>query len=230
MKIATFAGLAAAGIMASALTLRLFVPAPGAEILPKVSHDGLSLVPRGKFAVAYVKPDTDFSRYKKFIVLEPEVTFSRDWRHNHRQLRAEDVGTMKKKFARAFRAALIRELGEEAGYPIVDQPAEGVLVLKPAVVDLEPLPTETRSPESAGKSVLPAGTAILYLEVQDSVSGEVLARALDRGPTSEGGRAFPEERAAGGLGVKQLLRDGARAQPRHAGGNAAQAPDRAASR
>ena len=82
--------------------------------------------------------------------------------------------------AEAFREVFIEELTENDGYELVDAPAEGVLLIRPAIIDLEASAPDTRSAGRSYTFVDSAGAATLYIELYDSVTGEILARAVDR--------------------------------------------------
>lgn len=186
MKVRTFAGFILAGICASALALWLFVPAPAMHRLPEVTHDGLRRVHKSKFAVAYVKPGADLDRYDKFIILEPSVSFKKGWQRAHPQMRAVEMKRVGESFARNFLKAFTKELEEKAGYVVVDQPAEDVLMLKPTVVDLDVTASKQPGSNSVTRYTASSGSTILYLEVYNAVSGEVLARVLDRNIAGDG--------------------------------------------
>jgi hypothetical protein len=49
---------------------------------PEVSFDGLYLEPSKEVAAFYVKPDADFSVYKRFIMLDSYVAFKKNWQRN----------------------------------------------------------------------------------------------------------------------------------------------------
>jgi hypothetical protein len=72
------------------------------------------------------------------------------------------------------------ELQNKGGYTIVTEGADDVLILRPAIIDLEVSAPDTMS---AGRSYTlseSAGGMTLYLEIFDSVTGQILARAIDR--------------------------------------------------
>jgi hypothetical protein len=154
------------------------------EELPAVSHDGLELR-KGKVAdVVYVRPGVDFSRYKRFAILECPVAFSKDWERERKggvdRISPKKMDEMKAGLSAEFLKIFTEELQEKGGYAIVKEGAEDVLILRPAIVDLDVTAPDTGS---AGRSYTmseSAGAMTLYLEVFDSVTGQILARAVDR--------------------------------------------------
>lgn len=151
--------------------------------LPAVSHDGLELR-KGKAAVVYVRPGVDFSGYKRFAILECPVAFSKDWERERKsgtaRVSQKDMDEIKAGLSAEFLKIFTDELQNKGGYQIVTSGAEDVLILRPAIIDLE---VSVPDSMSAGRSYTlseSAGGMTLYLEIFDSVTGQILARAIDR--------------------------------------------------
>ncbi|MBL8197645.1 MAG: DUF3313 family protein [Chromatiales bacterium] len=151
--------------------------------LPAVSHDGLELR-KGKAAVVYVRPGVDFSGYQRFAILECPVAFSKDWERERKsgaaRVSQKDMDEMKADLSAEFLKIFTDELQNKGGYQIVTTGAEDVLILRPAIIDLE---VSVPDSMSAGRSYTlseSAGGMTLYLEIFDSVTGQILARAIDR--------------------------------------------------
>lgn len=160
--------------------------------LPAVSHDGLELR-KGKAAVVYVRPGVDFSGYKRFAILECPVAFSKDWERERKsgsmRISQKDMDEIKAGLSAEFLKIFSDELQNKGGYQIVSAGAEDVLILRPAIIDLEVSAPDSMS---AGRSYTlseSAGGMTLYLEIFDSVTGQILARAIDR----------QEDRGMGGI-------------------------------
>jgi len=156
--------------------------------IPDVTHDGLQRVIDSKAAIAYVKPDVDFSRYDRFMILDCYVAFKKDWQKDYNRdqvslsgrVTDKDMERMRNDMAEAFREVFVEELTENDGYELVDEPAGDALLIRPAIIDLEASAPDTRSIGRSYTFVDSAGAATLYIELYDSVTGEILARAIDR--------------------------------------------------
>jgi hypothetical protein len=72
------------------------------------------------------------------------------------------------------------ELEGVGGYKFVDKPADSVMILRPALIDLQITAPDVAVAGRVEQYVASAGAATLYLEMYDSVSGEILARLVDR--------------------------------------------------
>ncbi|MCC7258005.1 MAG: DUF3313 family protein [Gammaproteobacteria bacterium] len=160
------------------------VAAAGDAELPAVSHDGLELRPGQGAAVVYVRPGVDFSRYKRIAILECPVAFSKDWEKGSsrgtQRVSPKDMEKIKGALSAEFLEIFTDELQNKGGYEIVTTGAEDVLVLRPAIIDLV---VTAPASMNAGRSYTlseSAGAMTLYLEVFDSVTNQLLARAIDR--------------------------------------------------
>ena len=150
----------------------------------EVTHDGLHLVPDTEVAAAWVKPDADFAGYDRIMLLDAYVAFRKGWEQEQRRssvhnVTKRDVERMRREVAELFREVFTEELGGEDGYPVVEEADSDVLLLRPAIIELDvTAPDLSRSTRSYNFAAS-AGAATLFLEIYDSVSGEILARVLD---------------------------------------------------
>ena len=183
-----------------AMTLLSGVVAPATYAAgPPATWDHLVRVKAKQFDQVYLLPGADFRGYSKILIEPVQVAFRKNWmrdmndtRDLSRRITDDDAarivertrGGAMKLFADAFRAA---------GYEIVTEPGPGVLRVAPNIIDLYITAPDTMSAGRTRTYAVDAGEATLALEARDSVSGEILGRAVDR------------ERA-GGLGGTRLSR------------------------
>jgi hypothetical protein len=161
-------------------------PATGAlaEEQAPGTFDGLEPVKGARVAMAYVDPNADFSVFKRVAILDPFVAFRSNWQRDQnrsrtRNLRSSDVERIKTDVSALFRDVFIERL-EAAGFEIVTESGEDVLVLRPAIIDLDVTAPETRTAGRSRTYTASAGAATLYIELFDSVSGDIIGRAADR--------------------------------------------------
>ena len=151
------------------------------------SYEGLVLSEDSNVDSLYVLPEADFSGYTKVIVLEADIAFKKNWQRdqnrNSRGARVTDkdvvriIDTSKDLFEHVFTDKL-----EAGGYTVVSDAAEDVLLVKPSIINLD-ITSPDVSRNTAGQSRsynTGAGEATLYVELYDSVTGQILARATDR--------------------------------------------------
>ncbi|MEH6548407.1 MAG: DUF3313 family protein [Pseudomonadales bacterium] len=158
---------------------------------PEISHDGLHLTPTDDVALLYLKPDADFSPYKRFVLLEAYVAFKKNWQRDTkvagRRVSNKDMEKIKVEVAQLFQDSFKEVLETDGGYAFVDKADDDVLILRPAIIDLDITAPDIMVPGRVTQYVASSGAATLYLEVFDSVSGEILARIVDRKRTRDSG-------------------------------------------
>lgn len=154
--------------------------------LPPVSFDGLSLVEDGRADIVYRLPEADFSIYNKILLAEPRIAFRKDWKSDHnfntRGIRVddEDMAQMIARGKELFFEQFTKEL-TDAGYELVQQPGEDVLFVAAAVRDLDIYAPDPNNMAGMWRIIAAesAGSATLMIELYDSVTGQILARAVD---------------------------------------------------
>lgn len=167
----------------SALCLTIAVK-PVQSNVPEVSFDGLQLEQSRKTLVSYVHPEADFSQYTSYMMLEPYVALRKNWEKDTRVAgrRVPNSYVEKLKIAAAdlLEEVFLEELGADGGFPLATEAGEHVLLLRPAIIDLDltapDIPTAAHTQTYVSSSL----GATLYLEFYDSVSGAILGRVLDR--------------------------------------------------
>jgi hypothetical protein len=160
---------------------------------PAVSFDGLHLEPDSTFAIAYVNPEADFSIYDEFLMLDAYVAFKKNWQRDTRvggrRVSNKHMEKIKKEAAKLLHETFQNELDEKGGYKFVTAPDDNVMILRPALIDLEITAPDIPVAGRVTSYVASAGAATLYIEMYDSVSGDILARAIDRRVMQDYGHA-----------------------------------------
>ena len=150
----------------------------------EVTFDNLVKVDDPAVAMAYIDPDADFSVFKRVAVLEPHVSFRANWQRDQNRSRTRNVSTrdmerIKQDVATLFERVFTERL-EEAGYDVVDVAGDDVLVLRPAIIDLDVTAPDTRTAGRSRTFASSTGAATLYIQLFDSLSGDIIGRAADR--------------------------------------------------
>ena len=163
----------------------------GGDEPPVTSHDGLRLAPDTEAAIVYVKPGADFSGYDRVMILDVFVAFKKNWATEHNRtsvhkITKRDIEGIKQETAKLFREVFVEELDAKGGYTVVDAPDTDVLLLRPAIIDLDVTAPDLDTPGRSFTFGSTAGAATLYLELYDSVSSEILARVVDRKAATSG--------------------------------------------
>lgn len=154
---------------------------------PEVTEDGLHRVHDSKLALVYAEPGADLASYQRVNLMEATVAFKKNWERDQRSRSASKLSTssrvntkkIKQQLADEFAAVFTGKL-QSGGYEVVDETADDVLLIRPAIINLD-----INAPEAAGAGrsnsyVRSAGEMTLYVELYDSVTGDLLAKAMDR--------------------------------------------------
>lgn len=159
--------------------------------IPQTTVEGLVLIPDTKdIAFVWAEPGADLSQYKRIHLVEPEVAFKKNWQRDLNRSSANRLNTVtssdmeriKKDVAALFMEVFTEEL-TAGGYTLTEERAEDVLLVTPAIIDLDVIAPETRSTDRGNSFSTSAGSMTLYMKLYDSETGDLLAKALD--PTSD---------------------------------------------
>lgn len=155
------------------------------------SFDGLKPVEESEMHAAYIDPNADFSVFQAVAILDPHVAFRSNWqrdqnRSRSRNIRTSDMDRIKEDVAALLKDVFIEQL-EAAGYEVVNEAGEDVLVLRPAIIDLDVTAPDTRQSGRNRTYTASTGAATLFVELFDSLSGDIIGRAADRRATRNGG-------------------------------------------
>ena len=150
---------------------------------PEYTVEGLKLVPNTKLALVYAEEGADLSQYDRIYITEPFVAFKKNWKRdqNRGTLRVSnsDMDRIKKGVAELFMEVFTAEL-TKGGYSLANERAEDVLIVKPAIIDLDVKAPDVRSAGRSETFTTSAGSMTLYIELYDSETDDLLAKAVDR--------------------------------------------------
>ncbi len=183
--ILTFAAMAIAGCSSAPPTIQ---QGPDAE----VSFDGLHVVDNSAFRQAWADPDIDFSVYNKimpggaFFEFRAVKRTSRTTRatSNTREFYIDEDA--RERLKEEVSAIFNEELARSTRFTVVDEPGPDVLIIRGGLHDI----VSFVPPEPIGRGEIwlsSVGEITLLLEVVDSLSGEVIARAVERRAAQQGG-------------------------------------------
>ena len=154
--------------------------------LPEVSEDGLHLLKNTKSRIAYAKPGATLDKYTKVLVVDCFVQFKDKWQKDYNlnevglsgRVSDKDAEAIKKRLAEEFRKEFTKVLGDK-GYAVVDEVGEDVLLVRPAIINLDVTAPDLMTANMGMTVVRSAGSMTLYLELYDSATSELLARVID---------------------------------------------------
>jgi Protein of unknown function (DUF3313) len=154
---------------------------------PETTPEGLHLYKQTKERIAYVRPGATFSQYKRVALLDCYVEFSKEWvkdynsdqRDPSRMIRESDLDRAKAGLQKDFKKIFTEELQKGGHFQITDSGGPDVLILRPALINIQVSAPDLMSAGRSASFVQSAGAMTIFIELWDSQSNTILARVVD---------------------------------------------------
>ncbi len=208
---ALFAGL----LLLAGMGIAPLLPAQAAsdEEADESSKSGLRQVATFDVTAGFVRPGADFSAFDKVMFLECSTAFVDGWqdRVNRRRKPNErvtdrDMELLTEDLSKRFYDVFTEEFTDRGDYQLVDKEAKGVLLVRPAVFDVDLVVPRNSKGLFLGTSTSEgAGAASLFIELYDAATGTLLARLIDRRQVRDLGVTQVAGRATNSLGMRKQL-------------------------
>lgn len=172
-------------LQAACLALAACTPATPVIQADAPTYDGMVPLRDSGMKEAWIKPDINLSTYQRMLLLPVEVQFravrpaagTTLARTQDTEFPLRDVD--KQRLVDTVTAVFREELAKSRHLALTTEAGPDVLVVRPSLLDI----VSRVPPEPSARYDLfldEVGEATLVLELQDSLSGETLARAVDR--------------------------------------------------
>lgn len=196
-----------------ATLLALSTAALAKDKLPEVDSDGLKLVPNTNVYAAYAKSGATLDQYTKVKILGCYVDFVKNWQKDYNfnqvglsgHVSDRDADKIKERLAGEFNKVFADELGKK-GHTVVEDVGPDVLLLRPALINVDVVAPDTMSASMSRTFVRSAGSMTLYLELYDSSTSTLLARVIDPQADREG-FAQAANRVTNRVAADRILRE-----------------------
>jgi len=156
----------------------------------EVTFDGLTRLDRTVLDVVWAREDIDLTRFSKIMFEDLGVEYrpstgpysGRAGTTNVRRTNARDFqlnDDQRAAFEAEISAAFLDEMGRSERFQIVEEKGDDVLLVRIGLLDV----VSMVPPDTIGRSQIfldRVGEATLVLEIHDSVSNAIYARAVDR--------------------------------------------------
>lgn len=153
------------------------------DTLPQTTNDGLELTD-SRFVALYWRSGATLGQYRRVVLLDPLVQFRDNWLEDENRGRLastlvtdDDMTRITEGISEEFLNVFTEELEDDDGYEIVNVAAADVLLLRPAILNLDTGADTFGSARASAESTSLAMT--LYLEFYDSATSTTIGRALD---------------------------------------------------
>lgn len=179
--------------------------------LPEVTVDGLHHLSDTELAIVYTQPGADLGQYNKVYLADAHVAFKKNWQRNQNaggriRVTASDMEMMKTELAAMFKEVFATTL-QDGGYELVTARGEDVLMIKPAIINLDITAPDTMSSGMTRSYAESSGEMTLYLELLDSVTGDLIGKALDRKRDRETGYFQWQNRVTNRAAANRILKE-----------------------
>jgi hypothetical protein len=149
-----------------------------------LNSEGMELVKDSKLATVYADPDADLSIYNRVWLQDATVAFKKNWARNqnqgnHLKVRTKDMEKIQEDVATLFREVFTKEL-IDGGYELAEEAGEDVLLIRPAIVNLDVHAPDIQSSSLSRSYSESAGEMTLNIELFDSLTNDKIAKATDR--------------------------------------------------
>lgn len=172
-------------IVTLAICMATFSTAWAKKSLPAVNDEGMELVKDSELATVYADPGADLSIYNRIRLEDATVAFKKNWQRDqnrnsrHLNVKTSDMEQIKADVATLFREVFSKEL-TDGGYEMTTEDGEDVLLVTPAIVDLDVTAPDIKSANRSNSYSETAGEMTLKLDLFDSVTNDKIATATDR--------------------------------------------------
>ncbi len=178
----------------------------------EVSFDGLHKMDNTRVDAAWAVPDLDLSSYTKILPVSVGIEYA-EVKNKGKTATARSRGgpyfiddKTRAKFEALVDEIVMEELQKSNRFDIVDEPGPDTLIVAGGLLNV----TSQVPPDSIGRSdvyLTTIGDATLVLEVRDSESNKILARAVDRRAAETIGGTFKRSNSATNTAeVRRLIR------------------------
>ena len=149
------------------------------------SLDGLELVDKTRRGELYTDPNADWGIYTRILLDPATVAFRKNWQRDQNRaqpfkVKADDMERIKSELSELFGEVFVEELTTNGRYVMVTESGDDVLRITPHIVDLDVYAPDTRTAGMQHSFTESAGRMTIKLEMFDSVTGDLIARASDR--------------------------------------------------
>lgn len=183
-----------------------------------VTFDGLHEVKGSRADEAWARPGIDLTQYSKIMLQGAGIEYrpggesGRSWSSRSRGGPYEVTEQQKQRFRALVAEVFLEELAESEHFTIVTEVGPDVLLIRGALLDVVSWVPED-PPGRGAVFISKVGEATLVLELRDSITEAVLARAVDRRAAETHGFAgdmAKSDRVSNQADVKRVVRFWAR--------------------
>lgn len=176
-------------LMMAGVATTLLAACATTDDYPAVSDDGLKRGDSGKMDAVYWRDGATLAPYNRVNIAPAEVSFRDNWMRDQNarrelgddRIRQEDVDRIRAQLAEAMTEEFSKVLTEGGGYEVTEDTGDDVLLLRPAIIDLDvnsPDISRSRADRTVTYSKS-AGKMTMNLGLYDAASDQLIGRMID---------------------------------------------------
>ena len=197
-------------LLVTSLSLLFACTVAAKNTIPETTHDGLVRVKSNDLALVYKNPKAQILPYTSVKLLDCGVAFKKRWEKEHKsgpsRLSTNDMNRIKERLSAQFREVFEAEL-KNAGYKIVDHEGDDVLILRPAIVNLDVTAPESMRTGGMNKTYASsAGSMTLFMELYDGPTNDIIARVYDAKADRDDGFVKWQNRSTNAYEAKKIIK------------------------
>jgi Protein of unknown function (DUF3313) len=178
-------------LVSAFLATSALLAATNAEFEEAMSADGLQKIKVKGIDLAYALPGATLAGYNRVMIDPFTVQFHKDWNPDktgsHFKLSTEERENIRTRVAKVVYEEFVKELQTKSSYQIVTEPGPDVLRVEGIIINLYVNAPDTMTPGRSRVYTVSAGEMTLLVQLHDSESGAVIARAYDRREARDAG-------------------------------------------
>lgn len=169
--------------LVAALAATLLATPALASKLPPTSPGGLVLQPNTKLSAVYLLPGVNLAKYDRYALVDAFVEFKKGYMDEQNEdipfsVSKQWMDQTTAELAVEFKKQFTKVMSDKGGFQQSTMTGPDVMVLRPAIVNLDITAPDTMQP-GVNSFVSSPGSMTLYLEVYDSMSNKLIARIYD---------------------------------------------------
>jgi hypothetical protein len=176
----------------------------------QISYDGLNRVDSSRVENFWARPDIDYASYTKIVLADPEIEF-------RAPSRSDTVGGSTEEFplseadqqslVQTVKGIFLEELANNRYFTFVEARGPDVLTLEVRLLDFVALVPKRIDPDDPSFVYFSSvGEMTLVVEAHDSITGEILARAVERRAAGIAAEGIHSSRRNGWAEINPLAR------------------------
>lgn len=182
----------------------------------EMTFDGLYPVKGGSADQAWARPGADLSQYSKIMLEGVGIEYrpgGESGRLFHSRTSADHYAisdSQKERLREILAVAFVDELGKSEQFTIVNEAGPDVLLIRGGLLDVVSFVPPDTATSMVDVYLSSVGEATLVLEIHDSVSGAIIARAIDRRAAEDAFGFHESNRVTNSADVRRLAQTWAR--------------------